>query len=557
MKFPSSEPYHIEVVQQSNLLFGLEPFEIAFVKGDPDAAELWDEDWQSDTIRWICQCSLLRKLVIDAGVINFVLPTELAEMSAALPLTDVCLKGSALGSLSDASKFWPKVTRFYWDMSCQLADLPHLTGQPNLQHLGLKLVQSNTSGLHLYNGTPTLPALQTFELLGWPFTLGPDLSFIAQGLPFQREGYRVSGWRGLVNYAQHRTLLPNLARLTLSAFPISDHEQFLWIKVFLSPSLHTIQVVPQLVDGVATISTLVAGSLLGHIVKNCPKLRTLSLFPSNSPSFHSTLDGHGYSIADFCDNSFYDRLSALNLSELSCTTAILSDNGIYVLGTLPLLERLTLYSSASAIAVAKPPCTPALQHFGLYSTYWDEIRQIWALDLFSTLNSLTISFVDTEDSDDEQVVDWGGALMSLIACHSPALTDLEIDFGTLELELDTMSTLSPLVQLPLATVSFKSLGAMADEIVENIESIFPNATKLAFFELVFTLSELAHFSKLQRLQHLAIGLAGDTKDIVLSSTHTFSNSLHTLEIYYDMDIGPDMSIFAQYVPIHPCHNRYA
>ncbi|QRV83294.1 hypothetical protein RhiJN_11310 [Ceratobasidium sp. AG-Ba] len=375
--------------------------------------------------------------------------------------------------------------------------------------------------------------------------------------PSNVKGYRVSGWRGLVNYAQHRTLLPNLARLTLSAFPISDHEQFLWIKVFLSPSLHTIQVVPQLVDGVATISTLVAGSLLGHIVKNCPKLRTLSLFPSNSPSFHSTLDGHGYSIADFCDNSFYDRLSALNLSELSCTTAILSDNGIYVLGTLPLLERLTLYSSASAIAVAKPPCTPALQHFGLYSTYWDEIRQIWALDLFSTLNSLTISFVDTEDSDDEQVVDWGGALMSLIACHSPALTDLEIDFGTLELELDTMSTLSPLVQLPLATVSFKSLGAMADEIVENIESIFPNATKLAFFELVFTLSELAHFSKLQRLQHLAIGLAGDTKDIVLSSTHTFSNSLHTLEIYYDMDIGPDMSIFAQYVPIHPCHNRYA
>ncbi|QRV83295.1 hypothetical protein RhiJN_11311 [Ceratobasidium sp. AG-Ba] len=177
-----AEPYHIEVVQQSNLLFGLEPFEIAFVKGDPDAAELWDEDWQSDTIRWICQCSLLRKLVIDAGVINFVLPTELAEMSAALPLTDVCLKGSALGSLSDASKFWPKVTRFYWDMSCQLADLPHLTGQPNLQHLGLKLVQSNTSGLHLYNGTPTLPALQTFELLGWPFTLGPDLSFIAQYL---------------------------------------------------------------------------------------------------------------------------------------------------------------------------------------------------------------------------------------------------------------------------------------------------------------------------------------------------------------------------------------
>ncbi|QRV97494.1 hypothetical protein RhiJN_25513 [Ceratobasidium sp. AG-Ba] len=175
-----AEPYHIEVVQQSDLLFGLESFEIVFVKGDPNAAELWDEDWRSDTIRWICQCSLLRKLVIDAGVINFVLPTELAEMTSALPLTDVCLKGSVLGSLSDASKFWPKVTRFYWDMSCQLADLLHLTGQPNLQHLGLKLVQSNTSDVHLYNGTPTLPALQTFELLGWPFTLGPDLSFTAQ-----------------------------------------------------------------------------------------------------------------------------------------------------------------------------------------------------------------------------------------------------------------------------------------------------------------------------------------------------------------------------------------
>ncbi|QRV97495.1 hypothetical protein RhiJN_25514 [Ceratobasidium sp. AG-Ba] len=175
-------PCDIDYVNKLGLLSSLESFEFVFMANYPEITEEWNEGWESDLITSICQNSRsLKRLTIDAGVVDFLLPTALAEVTATLPLTDVCLKGSVLGTLSDVANFWPKVSRFSWDISCGFADLSQLTGQSSLQHLALKL-QGSTNGLRLYAGSPTLPDLQTFELLGWPFTVGPDPKLAVQHL---------------------------------------------------------------------------------------------------------------------------------------------------------------------------------------------------------------------------------------------------------------------------------------------------------------------------------------------------------------------------------------
>ncbi|KAG9095997.1 hypothetical protein FS749_009291 [Ceratobasidium sp. UAMH 11750] len=363
--------------------------------------------------------------------------------------------------------------------------------------------------------------------------------------PSNGKGYQVLGWRRLLAYAQGHNLLPNLVRLTLSSFPASSHDQFLWIQTFLSSSLDTIKVVPDPAEGHPKISSLVAGSLLGQIINNCPNIRSISLFPSTLPPY--TSDTNGYVIADFCDNTFYDRLHSLRLTELGCTTQILSKEWIHVLEGLPLLERLDVYSVATNITVSTLSSPPTLKHFGLYATYWDEVKKIWALNIFTTLSSVAVSLRDHDDFDYLSNDSWGRDFIALLCSQSAALTGISIDFGPAEYALNNLSPLAPMAKLPLTTACFKSLSLMEDEVVENIAVIFPMVTKLEFYDLVFTFDELVHFAKLPHLQHLVIGLAGDTRDIKLDSSGPVSRSLHTLEICYEVDVGPDLALLAQYL----------
>ncbi|KAG9100993.1 hypothetical protein FRC06_003464 [Ceratobasidium sp. 370] len=363
--------------------------------------------------------------------------------------------------------------------------------------------------------------------------------------PSNGRNYQVLGWRRLLTYAQNHNLLPSLVRLTLSSFPVPSHDQFLWIQTFLSSSLNTIKVIPDPVEGFPEISSLVAGSLLGQIINNCPNVQNLSLFPSTVPPYSSEING--YVIADFCDKTFYSRLHSLRLTELGCTTQILTQEWIHVLEGLPLLERLEVYSITADITVPKLLSPPTLKHFGLYATDWDEVEKIWALNIFATLTSVAVSLRDHDDFDLEFNDSWGRDFIALICSQSPTLTSISIDFGPAEYALNNLSPLASMAKLPLATACFKSLSSMRDEVVENMASVFPMVTKLEFYDMVFTFDELIHFAKLPHLQHLVIGLAGDTRDIKLGLPLPASRSLHTLEICYDVDVGPNLSLLAQYL----------
>ncbi|KAG9128030.1 hypothetical protein FRC07_006144 [Ceratobasidium sp. 392] len=359
--------------------------------------------------------------------------------------------------------------------------------------------------------------------------------------------YHVPSWRRLLSYIENHNLLPNLVRLTLSATQSSNHDLFLWIRTFLSPSLNAIQVIPDVYEGPSEMSGLVAGSLLGQIIKRCPNIRNISLFPS-LPLYSS--EANGYVIADFCDSSFYDRLPTLHLTELGCTTEILTEEWIHVLEGLPLLERLDVYSADSEIATSNLSSPPALKHLGLHLVDWHEIKLIWKLNILAALSSLVISLPEDDEFDFDDV--WGSDFISLICSRSPALASINLDFGPNEYALNNLSSLSPMSKLPLTAICFKSLESIADEVVENMAVVFPIATKLEFYDettMVFTFDELVHLAKLPRLQHLVIGLQGDTREIKLGSVPAVSHSLHTLEICNGVEVGPDISLLAQYVPL--------
>lgn len=186
--------------------------------------------------------------------------------------------------------------------------------------------------------------------------------------------YLIEGWSQLLEQARHKFFLPNLLRLTLSGREISTHDQCLWIRTFISPSLDTIQVKAER-SSPPNINSLAASVLLRYIVSNCPKLRTLSLFPKQTVAGTSTYrNSDDYTVLGLWESpgSVYENLINLSLRELACTFDILAPNTIHVLNRLPLLECLEVHCNPYGAPITPPTkceleCPLALRRFALHS----------------------------------------------------------------------------------------------------------------------------------------------------------------------------------------------
>jgi hypothetical protein len=370
--------------------------------------------------------------------------------------------------------------------------------------------------------------------------------------PPNASNYQVRGWRQLSAQAKNRIFLPNLLRLTLSSFPLPSHDQFLWIRSFLSPSINVIIIDVIRVDNLPTVPSLVAASLLGHIGTICPGIQHLQLFPAITRCGTSA-DSNGYAVADFWENTFYQRLNGLQLRRLGCTTEILSPDWIHVLGNLPLLEGLEVYSISCTIADSKPVSYPAVTHFAVHSTYWHELQEFGKLGLFSGLTSLEISFNEyaAEGTQDDG---WEKTFAGLVCNNNPGLAKLAVDFDTMGFSLNSLllSPLRPMAELPLTDICLKGLTDTTGEVLNAMATLWPRVTRLEMrdLDIFFTFEDLLHFVKLPRLQHLLLCMimsgSVDLTQLVLQSPA--SHTLQTLEVNSGIfAIGPDVSSVAQYV----------
>ncbi|KAG8720156.1 hypothetical protein FRC09_010043 [Ceratobasidium sp. 395] len=358
-------------------------------------------------------------------------------------------------------------------------------------------------------------------------------------------GYQVKRWRQLSEQAQHRVFLPSLLELTIAPSSSLHPNIFLWIRTFLSPSLTSIVVEAGPEGSLFTIPGLVAKSLLGHIETTCDNLQRLQLFTAAVEDCETTSERTELAIADFWEHSFFERLGGLRLQKLGCTTELLSFDWIHLLGELPTLKSLDLYTVRCEIA-DQPEDLPHLEHFGIHFASSVDIELIAELGLLSGLKSLTMSFKEIfsllmEDG-------WEKSIITSISRDSPELTKLHVDFTDACDCVPKMSSFRPLGALPLTEVCFKGGINVENDQMEDLAATWPNVIRFELWDTdgVLGLKDLRRFTTLPRLQHLALGVSwydGIPRSIAPAEP---SHTLRTFKILnHDSHAGFDVTLLAQ------------
>ncbi|KAF8598194.1 hypothetical protein BDV93DRAFT_609980 [Ceratobasidium sp. AG-I] len=363
--------------------------------------------------------------------------------------------------------------------------------------------------------------------------------------PSSAKDYLLKGWQNLSALAMQRSILPNLLELRLTSVSApTTHDQCLWIRSFLSPSLSVIHVEPDLHDDPPPITHMAAVSLLQHITSNSPNVQHLALFPPSSPSLETEKNGHA--ILEFWGPSFYGTLPSLQLRELICTTAIFTPEHFKVLNSMSALESLQVHNAGDPVAFVRLTSPPSLRRFALHNANWQQFQKIWDLELFSGLTLLEISFDDY--SGQENYTMWLTDLISLVCKASPVLTSLSIDFGgEEELRIDNIAPLQPLAALPLQTVVLKCVAMIEELVLSQMALAWPMVTKLKIPDLVFSLDELHYFARLPKLEHLIIGLSFESLEVKSEIPACKSLAFHTLESSTEVDVDVSLSLLARHL----------
>ncbi|KAG8713295.1 hypothetical protein FRC09_018887 [Ceratobasidium sp. 395] len=361
--------------------------------------------------------------------------------------------------------------------------------------------------------------------------------------------YIVTGWRHLSELTKRRVLLPNLLELSVTAsYPLGFIKNpFLWIRMFLSPSLTSI-VVEVGADGkLSTVPSLAAKSLLGHIETTCHNLQHLQLFPGETEA-SDTSKGHSDLVfADFWERSFFERLAGFQLQKLGCTTELVSPEWIHLLGEFTLLKNLDLYTvHGCRIAESQPERLPRLEHFGLHFTPFKHVEKIAGLGLLGGLNSLKIVFRELgyQGPGMEMEEGWEIGIILSISHNCSGLAKLHLVFDDDCEHMPNMSSFRPLGALPLTEVCLKGEIGIEDNDLDDLATIWPNVTRLEMWDLEenLKLQELQHFAKLPRVQHLVLPVSWH-HGIPLSITSTKPS--YTLRTFKNLDSGlrADFDVF--------------
>jgi hypothetical protein len=282
-------------------------------------------------------------------------------------------------------------------------------------------------------------------------------------------------------------------------------EQSRWLIAFLSPTLTTIEVLPDEAGCPPEMSYLAASILLDRITQRCPRLESLSIFAH----------------VELSSDSMGDRIPALSynytlpyeyfghfkhLSELATGRDVLKPDSMQLLGSLPQLTRLEIHSDTEGYG-AIPNCTlssdsfPRLKRLLLRELGASEMRQIWRMEpLVQHITAAELHLIhDGEDDEDPSI------LFTAIAKTSRYIDDITIRFDSNPSEAILCSLLS-LSPLSLCRMSFSAhrldLGSPR-EWCQILSDSFPLLRHLHFPTQAIHFKDLVHFTKLRNLEILS------------------------------------------------------
>ncbi|CAE7185602.1 unnamed protein product [Rhizoctonia solani] len=353
--------------------------------------------------------------------------------------------------------------------------------------------------------------------------------------------FRVSGWSPLLIRANSRPLLPNLLSMVMQT-KCDSHgpDQFMWIRSFSGPSVLTIQAAPShlLSRTPPRVSPLAASAILDTIAARCPRLLKLSLFVSETLGLDK-YDGENNMLGVLWQRDYYHYFRALPaLYELSCSVAMLQYDSLKVIGSLPYLTRLAVYSSGGMLVLQPPPLPddsfPSLNELSLQDIHPYEaasIMQIAPLMKRLTLLELITNpeYLEFDDSREE----WITGTLLLLLSNSPKLNALHVDLDPLrdiddpydighQDVMDTFSKL-PLISLTLSGVH---VGVWAE--TGSLKTVWPLLSSLRMRNQYASPLVLSCFAQLPRLQHLTLSVY--LEDMVIRPSVLVLCPLLTLEI---------------------------
>ncbi|CCO31521.1 hypothetical protein BN14_05566 [Rhizoctonia solani AG-1 IB] len=353
--------------------------------------------------------------------------------------------------------------------------------------------------------------------------------------------FQVSGWAPLMIRANSKMLLPNLLSMVIQT-KCDSHgpDQVMWIKAFSGPSLLTIQAIPGhlLSRTPPRVSPLAASVILDTIAERCPRLLRLSLFVSESIVIDKN-EGENRLLGVLWKRPYYKYFQALPaLYELSCSVLMLQSDSIQVIGSLPHLTRLSVYSSGGTLVLQQSHLSkklfPSLNELSLQDIHPYEVASI--MQIAPLMKRLTLLELITNPEYlefDESREDWINTTLLLLLSNSPRLNALHVDLDptrendeTYDIgHQDVMDTFSklPLISLTLTGVHIGDWASTG-----SLKTVWPSLSSLRMRNQYASPLILSCFAQLPRLQHLTLSVC--LENMTIRPSFISLCPLHTLEI---------------------------
>ncbi|KAF8599982.1 hypothetical protein BDV93DRAFT_559804 [Ceratobasidium sp. AG-I] len=338
----------------------------------------------------------------------------------------------------------------------------------------------------------------------------------------RRDAFRVSGWSLLLDRARQEPLLPNLRTLIIKT-PLKSArgkphlpDQLMWIMSFSSPSMTILSTPPTEASKPPTISYRAASAVLKSMTQCHSNIQELSLFPDSLLGCHRD-DGENSLLFFVSGKAFYQYLVGANqLRRLSGTMAWLKPEPLLVLGRLPLLESITIYSSFDTHDWSDEPevsedSFPSLQQLSMHEVDpYDLLQVLRTGNMFQHVTSLDLGFDVTQFLPEEPVELWMIETLFPVLSNVPHLCDFSLKIPALEdkepLTVITPSVLGIFSALPLKSVTLGNMEWPFRSWPHNLGISWPLVTKLSLPDQALSLDLLHRFAVLPQLEYLELKL---------------------------------------------------
>ncbi|KAF8595576.1 hypothetical protein BDV93DRAFT_611349 [Ceratobasidium sp. AG-I] len=358
----------------------------------------------------------------------------------------------------------------------------------------------------------------------------------------QEPAFKTTGWQALNWRRERQPLLPALSRLVVSQTGVSTVEytqQTMWICLLLSPSLKIIQISHALNE--TEISGLAASTILQGVIKTCPQLQILTLFPSNPIDVPDAKAEEQEFLLHLLEpkSVYYYFASLQNLCQLETGPLALESEGLQALGSLPRLKHLVIRFSFNRTLDSDRSIPdghrgshlfPALEQLTLNQPNYEEVETVLHLKpLVQNLTRFNLSM-------NSEILGWAAEVVVPCLGNLVCVTELVVDFDCYPSfsamheydDVSDLSTLGIFATLPLQTLDLR--GAVFDNAVD-FAATFPNLTRLAVRNQVVSAYDLSSFATIPKLEYLAVSLHVQGSDLICFKDNIATcMSLRTLEI---------------------------